>query len=293
MSYEDWALTVGTRRHPFGEVEVTSWTIGGREYRTDDTDRPRTDGRYFGQDFANPGDVEISVIIRAQGGDRQERFEKAMAIRDKFTEVWNADSIRLTPGATAELEIAGKAIVEGRPRHIDWDDSVATFGIIRGTALFVRNFDTGYSPGAGWRNITIDLVPPAVGGLKAPLVAPLTTTRGSDRGRPFTVGGDGAVWPIITVYGPISSGAQVELVNGWTVKLNRSLAYDQRATLDTRPGKRTMKLNNRAVNLLDPTGARLSQLSIKPGNQEIALRGTSLEGTARVKVEWREIKKVI
>lgn len=293
MSYCDWAITIGGDRHVFGEVEVVSWDIGGREYRTDDTDRPRTDGRWFGQDFATPGDVEIELIIRAHGATRQERFDNAMALRAEFTRVWNGDKIRFTPGAVASLEIAGRSIVEGRPRHVDWDDTRATFGIIRGSALFVRDLDQAYEPGDIMESITVGLIPLQQGGLIAPLIAPLTTARSSTRARPFEVTSNEDVWPIITVSGPLQSGGKVELTNGWSLHLNRSLAYDQKAVFDTRPGKRTMKLNGKSMNLLAPSGARLSQLSIKPGIQEIALRGTSLEGTATVRVQWRNVKKVI
>lgn len=293
MSYCDWSITIDGNRFEFGPVEVTSWIIGGREYRTDDTDRPRTDGRYFGQDFATPGDVEIELIIRADGATREERFDNAMTIRENFTRVWNGDEIRFTPGEVAELEIAGRAAVEGRPRHVDWDDSKATFGIIRGNALFVRDFDQAFEPGAFWYEVTVGLVPPQIGGLIAPLIAPLTTAISSTRARPFEVGGDSEVWPIISVQGPIQSGSKVELTHGWSIHLNRALAYDEVAVFDTRPGQRTMTLNGRPVNLLAPTGDRLSQLSIQPGMNEVALRGTSVEGTASVTVRWREVKKVI
>lgn len=293
MTYCDWSITVSGASHNFDPVEVVSWNIGGREYRADDTDRPRTDGRWFGQDFATPGDVEIDLIIRAKGKTRQERFDNAMAIRNEFTAAWSGDKIRFTPGAVAELQIAGTAIVEGRPRHVDWDDERATFGIIRGKAVFVRDLDQAFEPGEMWQSVTVGLVPVQSGGLIAPLIAPLSTTRTSTRARPFEVVSDSPVWPIITVQGPLQSGGTVELTNGWTLALNTALAYDQKAVFDTRPGKRTMKLNGKTMNLLSPTGARLSQLSIPPGIQEVALRGKSLEGTASVRVQWRNIKKVI
>lgn len=298
MSYCDWSITIDDVSHPFGQVEVSSWVIGGREYRTDDTSRPRTDGRYFGQDFADPGDIEINLIIRAKGTDRQTKFDNAMSLREEFTSVWNGDTIRFTPGSVAELHIAGRIVVEGRPRHVDWDDSLATFGIIKGNALFVRNFDQAFgydetTGGSQWEEVTVGLVPPQMGGLIAPLVAPLSTATTSTRARPFEVGGEGDAWPVIYVQGPLQSGASVELVHGWTLKLNRSLAYDEVAVLDSRPGSRTMTVNGRATNLLSPAGDRLSQTSISPGIQEVALRGTSLEGTATVTLRWREVKKVI
>ena len=298
MSYCDWSITIGDVSHPFGQVEVSSWVIGGREYRTDDTSRPRTDGRYFGQDFADPGDIEINLIIRAKGTDRQTKFDNAMSLREEFTSVWNGDTIRFTPGSVAELHIAGRVVVEGRPRHVDWDDSLATFGIIKGNALFVRNFDQAFgydetTGGSQWEEVTVGLVPAQIGGLVAPLVAPLTTAASSTRARPFIVDSDSDVWPIIVIQGPIQTGASVELTHGWTAQLNTGLAFDEVATIDTRPGNRTMDVNGKSTNLLSPVGNRISQLSIPPGQQEVALRGSSLEGTATVTIKWRNVRKVI
>ena len=292
MGYCDWAITIDGTTHPFGSVEVAGWDIAGRDYREDDTDRPRADDRYMGQDFATPGDIEIDVIIRQGGKTNQEKFDNAWALRKWFTQIWNGDTIRFTPGKLAELRVAGKAIVEGRPRSLDWDDSLAKFGIIKGTAVFVRSstevFSLGDDGEGGTKSVTVGLVPPQVGGLVAPLIAPLSTTAASTRARPFEVLSEVPVWPVIKVHGPINKGATVELTNGWTLRVNRALAYDEVATFDSRPGKASMDLNGRVFNLLDPTGARLSQLSIAPGLQEIALRGTSLEGTAYVTAEWRE-----
>lgn len=296
MSFCNWSLTTEGTRHGFDDVEVSEWSIGGRVYRTDDTSRPRTDGRYFGQDFVDPGDVEIQLLIRVTTGPREDRFRAVSTIKERFTSFWDGDDIRLRPGVTSELEIAGRYVVEGRPRHVDWDDTLATFGIVKGTALFVRGQDEAFAvePGGGsaWNEVTVGLVPAQIGGLIAPLIAPLTTAESSTRARPFTVNGDVPVWPIISVKGPIQTGAQVELVHGWTLRLNRALAFDETATIDTRPGHRTMDVNGQAQNVLSPSGARISQASIPPGLQEIALRGQSVEGTAEVTIRWRESKKV-
>lgn len=294
MSYEDWYLTVNGVRSSFGAAEVVSWNIEGREYRTDDTDRPRDDGRWFGQDYVTPGDITIELIIRADGKTRQERFDNAMAERARFTRLWNADGIRRAPGITTRLTVANRFSVDGRPRHVDWDDSRATFGIIRGTALFVRQDHlTRSADTINQRAVTVQLIPPAVGGIKAPLVAPITTTRGSDRGKTFTVGGTHPVWPKITIKGPIAAGAQVELLGIWTIVLNRALNYDHTAVINPDPSDRYMTLNGRPVNLLAPQSARLSQIKIPQGTREITLRGTSLEGTASVTAVWAEYSEDI
>lgn len=294
MSYETWSITSNGVKYNFDDVEVTNWDVAGRDFRIDDADRPREDGRFFGIDYVNPGDVEIDLIIRARGKTRQDRFEAASAIRGAFDTAWNADPIRLTNGATSELVIAGRVMVEGRPRHVDWDDSRATFGIIRGTALFVRATSELYAVdedgNAGWRDATLMLVASQIGGLKDPLKAPLRTSVESTRAAPIEVGGTAPAWPVIEMTGPIQSNAQVEVPGRWRVYLNRALAWNQTARIDTRPGRRATYLNDSPVQLLDPRSSLLSECSLFPGPNVVALRGASLEGTASVRLLWRDTK---
>lgn len=297
MSYGTWSITSGDNTYEFDDVEVVSWDVAGRDYRVDDTDRPREDGRFLGVDFANPGDVQIDLIIRVRGATRQERFDAAQDIRAKFDLAWNADNIRDVVGATSELVIAGRSMVEGRPRAVDWDDSRATFGIIRGSALFVRATNDVYAVGnngnVAWHSATLQLVPSQVGGLKAPLKAPLRTTVESTRAAPVRVDSAVEAWPVIKITGPIQSNAQVEVPRRWRLYLNRGLNWNQTATIDTRPGRRATYINNKPVQILDPRSSLLTECSLKPGNNVVALRGASIEGTASVTLSWRNMKGTI
>lgn len=294
MAFETWSLKSGSQTYRFDDVEVTSWDVAGRDFRVDDADRPRHDGRFMGRDFVNPGDITIELIIRARGKTRQERFDAAQDIRGKFDIAWNADSIRDTVGAVCELVIAGRAMVEGRPRAVDWDDSRATFGIIRGTALFVRSSTEVYAvtgtSGSKWHSATLQLVPSQVGGLKSPLKEPLRTSVESSRAAPVEVASAVEAWPIIEIKGPIQSHAQVEVPGRWRIYLNRGLAWNQTAKIDTRPSIRATYLNNKPVQILDPRSSLLAECSLKPGSNVVALRGASIEGTASVSFRWRNLK---
>lgn len=297
MSYGTWSITSGNNTYKFDDVEVVSWDVAGRDYRVDDTDRPREDGRYLGVDYANPGDVQIELIIRARGKTRQERFDAAQDIRAAFDTAWNADNIRGRVGATSELVIAGRSMVEGRARAVDWDDSRATFGIIRGTALFVRATNSVYSVDdsgvAGWESATLQLVPSQVGGLKASLKAPLRTTVESTRAAPVRVNSSVEAWPVIELTGPIQSNAQVEVPGRWRIYLNRGLAWNQKAVIDTRPANRATYINGKPVQILDARSSLLTECSLKPGDNVVALRGASIEGTASVTIRWRRMKGTI
>lgn len=294
MSYKKWSIKSGDSRYDFDEVEVTGWTINGRQFRAADADRPRADGRFFGIDYVTPGDILIDLIIRAKGKTREERFERAMDLRSEFDTVWNADSVRLTNGATSELVVAGRAMVEGRSRHVDWDDARATFGIIRGSALFVRSgtefFPVDENGDTPWSSATLMLVPSQLGGIKTPLKGPISTTIGSSRAAPVRVTSTHDVWPIIEIVGPIQSNAQVEVPGRWRLYLNRSLTQYETVRIDTRPGRLATYINGSPAQVLDPRSSMLSECSLKPGDNVVAYSGSSLEGTASVTLQWRNSK---
>lgn len=294
MAYTDWAIRYGEVTYPFGEVKVVGYTIGGRDYRTDDSDRPRADGRFLGIDFANPGDIEIELIIRARGATRQEKFDNAMEIREAFTRIWNADAVRKTNGEVTDLIVGGRFAVEGRPRHIDWDDSITHFGTIRGSALFVRTTLESYpvdnEGGTGWQSATLQLVPAQVGGIKEMLSEPIKTMAGTSRAAPVFVDSIEPAYGIYELTGPIQSNAQIEVAGRWRLYLNQSLSPFQTARIDTRPGRAGTYLNNVPRQLLKPESSLLADCSLLPGDNVVALRGTSIEGTASVRIMWRSTR---
>lgn len=290
-----WSLNYDGGQHVFGQVLVTKVSVGGRVYRTDDTPLPYGDGITFGTDFADAGDVKLELIInqnRVKDAALQRELVRAEAFR--FLEFWDAAVVRSSPGRSADLVIPELGAFVGRPRRAEWDWETYRLGYLRGTATFVRSssdvYEVDSSGTSPWLEETVGLVPAQLGGLVAPLAAPLSTAAASSRARSFTVGGTKPAFGIYTVRGPLQAGGQVELVGKWVAKLNRGLAYDAVAVIDTRPGHERMTVNGRPVNLLLPSGAVMSEMFMEPGPQAIALRGTSLEGTASVSVRWRNTR---
>lgn len=300
--YGDWVLSYPGTTFEFGPldqvVKVQRWQFAGETYRTDDTVLPRQDGVAFGKDFVEAGELAIEILIdfSSYPHPASERAAMAWAARTEFKQVWRADRVRQTPAAVAELTIGGEILIEGRPRRVVWNDDAQNVGTVKGTAYFVPAgtgvLDVSGDRG-GWHEQTVGLVPPQVGGLKAPLKAPLTTSVESTRARPFTVDGDVPAWPIVTVKGPLGAGGQVELTSRWRMPLNRALGPFDTAVIDTRPGHRGMTLNRRPVNLLTAGAVQLADASLVPGPHELALRGTSLEGTASASVRWRTTRESI
>lgn len=298
--FTDWVLRYEGTEYRFGPrgraVGLVGWAFAADSYRVDDAARPRADGIAFGRDFVEAGELRLELIIdySKRPEPAAQRARMAWETRHELELAWRADTLRQRPRAVAELVLGNMEMIEGRPRRIAFDDSAQNVGLVRATATFIPVStakyavdETGESP---WSSETVGLVPAQVGGIVGPLVSPISTTAASTRARSFEVLGSAPAWPIVEVNGPLQSGAQVELVGGWKLTLNRPLAYDEIAVIDTRPDRQSMTFNGRPANVLAPSSALLSEASLSPGLNEIALRGTSAEGTASVTIRWREQK---
>lgn len=285
-----WKLAWDGGVHDFGAVSVARVDFGSPSHRTDDESVPRGDGVWMGQDFQAPGDVVLDVSVSVCGPDPDALRENVRTIAAGFTSAWNDSALRDRPGVLAELWCGEIGIVEGRPRGASWDWENYAVGYLTGTARFVRDSDRMYDPAAAaWQSARVGIVSPDSGGLVAPLVAPLSTARPSTRAQDFIVSGE-STWPIIEVRGPLQDGGRIELVGQWVAFLNRGFAAGDEVVIDTRPGRRSMTLNGAPVNVLSPSGARMDQMVLPPGSRSVALRGTSVTGTAEVTVLWREMK---
>lgn len=293
-----WSLIHADKHYRFDHVAVTSVQLDGRTYRVDDAPAPRADGVHFGQDFADPGDVTLTLLltfqnIRNLSMQREMLREAAYA----FLAAWDAPELRRAPGSVGELIIPSIGMLEGRPRRAEWDWSTYGLGYLIGTATFVRSSldtyvldSTGYAP---WQSATLRLVPSQVGGLKAPLKTPLRTSVESTRASTVDVGGDAEAWPVLDLTGPIQSDAQLLIHGRWRLYLNRPLNQFQTAQIDTRPGRRATYLNGVPVQLLDPRSSLLGECSLLPGSNVLSLRGSSIEGTASVTARWRNTRGAI
>lgn len=126
---------------------------------------------------------------------------------------------------------------------------------------------------------TLDLVAESSGGVVYPVVYPLTgLPSGNNEGELF-VGGKVATWPIIRITGPVTDP---ELITpGWTLKLLTTIEEDDWIEIDTRPWARTV-LNQdgqSVAGIMDPK-VRMRTMSIQPGNQSFAYRGSSATMTS-------------
>ena len=280
----EWAISYPGTDLVFGDASgihlSTHPELGPVNRTVDDADLPRTDGVVMGVDYV--GGQAIGLSFGIDGKTEAD-------VRAKYgllTSVWDAPTVRGKAGALAELVSDTGRRAYGRPRRF----APTAFDLWSSYIRAVADFETvdrhWYGPVD--HEASVSIVPPAGGGLVAPLASPLTTTRSSDRSTVLEVGGEVPTWPVFTVQGPITNPV-VEIVGLLRLEFNLTLAYDQSLVIDTRPGRRTILRGTGSVaGALRRTSTRLVNASVPPGRYELVLRGTSAPGTSRVSMRWRD-----
>lgn len=269
-----------------GYVFTTAPDLGVLEPETDDYTLPASDGRIFTEDLHGGRTITFTLDVQGDGptlADREADVRRRVAA---LARVWRADSIRRTVGATATLETDTGRRVEGRPRRWAADDRFIRQGLVTVTADFAATDATFVS--ATRYSETVTIAPAAVGGLVAPLRAPLATTADSTRRTGFTVLGEAAAWPYVTVQGPIVNPV-VEVVGLFRWEFRTTLADDQQLIINTQPGARSIRRTGGAslAGSLTPSSTPLSRSMLPPGDYELVLRGSSATGSATLTAAWR------
>lgn len=298
--FGDWKLTYDSVSYEFGnkhhQAELVSWEQGADMYTVNDVQAPGDDGVWFGEDHVEAGEILINVKIdyTSYPAPTEECVRLALAAREELERVWRADWVRAFPNRLAELHMGGRIILEGRPRRVKFDDSAQNVGLIFAQLPFIPANSSVILVGDtsdGWNEAVARLVPPEPrNGWVFPLVFPLVNLEPVVRGTHFGVLGTTDTWVVARISGPIQSGAELELVGGWILRLNRALGPYDVAEVDARPGRRTLTVNGTPTNFLTPSSSRVSELKVSPGDRQIILRGTSLEGTASAAIRWRDMK---
>lgn len=271
----DGFLFSGSRRRP---LYVQGVALHVPEDRTQDTLNP------YGEDVQQGRDYKVPPLwtwsLRVGHGGAALTLENLAAL----TAAW--DKMPRTPGTESTLRyaVAGRTRrVYGRARSLQpVIDQVFDLGRVVSNAKFQAR-DSCYYDDAVQR-LTVGLVPVNSGGLKSPLISPLTTVAGSQRQGLVVVGGD-APAPVEVVFkGPISN-PRVEST-GWEIGLNATLAYDQTVTVDSRTGT---VLRNDGASLAGALTRRtyLPEARLLPGSRELILSGTDATGTSSATVSWR------
>lgn len=278
LSYSGVALDLGSiaSRYVFTDAP----DLGSADILTDDAVRPRADGVAFGVDYL--AGRTISLEIDVLGDDEADARSRLATLRG----AWRADAVRQKAGATAVLRSDRARRTYGRPRRFASTDTLLPQGLAQVTADFACADDLWYADAEA--SVSVNIVPPAGGGLLSPLASPLATTTDSDRSSAFTVAGEVPTWPVFEIAGPITNPV-VEVVGVLRMEFRTTLSAGQTIVVDTRPWARSILRNGASVaGVLSRTSTRLSRASIPVGTHEIVLRGASQPGTASARVRWRD-----
>lgn len=284
LHYEGCAFVFGDRDSGYPLLNQPEVTRGDR--RTQDLSQFGRDGRRFGADYL-AGDTigfNIAVLPPTRG------WRPGLTMHEAFAQAWRADRVRETPGKVAELRHPGRGRVTfGRPRRFapvydrirqGWSGVLADFETID---------STWYSLDVS--SVTIGAQPPTVGGLVAPLSAPLTSLDTGTTSSGCLNTGSVPAPVTITVQGPVT-GPSVTLYDAgtgipvWSVTADVALAYDDVLTIDASPWVQAATINNAPANGV-LRGSPLSGLTIPAGEHMIEFRGLDETGTSRITFEWR------
>lgn len=178
--------------------------------------------------------------------------------------------------------------VIGRPRHFTTDENTVrhAWHFQRSEVLATfqladpRTFDDVA------QQVTLSIVPATVGGLEAPLVAPLSTVRSSEpRAGHVTSHGLAPAPLTVTFAGPVTD--PVVRGDGWEIGLRGALAYDQTVTVDALAGT-AVRQDGASVAGRLTRATRLQDAALTPGQQEITFGGSDPTGTATATITWRD-----
>lgn len=261
---------------------VTDFDQGTTEYRTNDTERSQGDGLIAGRDFLGGRTWGFSVSTNMQN------LPDASTLESRLAAAWHNPKHRSKSLALVPLsyEMGGRwRRVYGRPSRYAGmrGDIQAVQGHGRIECDF-RIHDPRYFD--EWETVRrLPIVPASTGGLKAPLVAPLSTVRsGADRAGYVNNTGTAATPLKVVFKGPVTN-PYVRAAAGWEIALKGTLRAGQSVVVDAFAG--TVLRGSSPVAGLLTRKTRLSSAVLPVGISDLTFGGVDPTGTAEVELRWR------
>lgn len=259
-------------------------TVG---WKTQDTEGDRADGRRFGADWASPPTYAFEMTVdRETMGEAREELESLGAL-------WPDEVARTTPGSAQVIryQLDGQVRrVYGRPRRFTAPlDNLAGVGRVPVITDFACADARIYDDVEQVAEYTI--IPPASGGLIAPLIAPLTSEPyASPRVSSIIVGGRLATPVVVKITGP---GTGLGVATPFWSAVTTELDEGETIVIDPRPWRRTSyrELDGAGLGGRLTSSTRLDRMVLRPGAHPIAFFGTDTTGTATASLHWRSAYK--
>jgi hypothetical protein len=261
---------------PSGEWDVVEWDAGELQQQAQDE---VLDGRtLFGRDTAIP---PIWVLqLRANASDEQGAQTQAA----NLASAWRPAQLEM-PGADVALRyryLGRWRRIYGRPRQIGVPSTGPLSWAGRSEVPAAFQLSEALHFDDAEQSVSLTSIPPTVGGLVAPIVAPITTAKNSEvAAGSIAVGGDTETPLRVVFRGPITDPWMT--VGGVRIALSGRIAAGQTVTVDARARTVLRQDGGSVAGMLSRT-ARMGQLRLPPGTHAVRYGGT---GTARATVAWR------
>lgn len=278
---DDWTFQLGDvvigNERP---IKLTGFNPGGVSWRTADQDNPVADTRLFGDDFKTPGSWELEVACMSDGSSSA--VDALAALGAEWTKKYKDASM-------AKLMYRRNGVtrfVYGRPRGFDPTlEKGIPDRLIRVNLKFDLADTNSYH--ADTKSVLLRMVPPSTGGFTAPFTAPIVTeSTGEIQGSTEVVAGSDQPTPVkIRFHGPVSQPYLEG--DGWSVRLNMSLAYDQYVDVDAR--LYTVTLMPGGANMAGKLSidSRLAKARLNPFvSESLVFGGVDPTGTSTATVYW-------
>lgn len=271
------------------DIKVASVDFGETIPESSPSPNPRADGIRFGRDYYRGRTITFEGNIytaRSQPGEQL----AALLTGEAFQSAWSPEQLRLTPGRVTALRMhrAGRIRrVYGRPGRF-----LPTSGRTkRGWMPFTCTFecvDHLYYDDVELAEV-VPLIPDSIGGLEGELIGPIIASSAGQGSNTLLVGGTKPAWLGYKIYGPIIDPS-IQITGRWRATLQMTLAYDEFVVVEPTPWQRTVRRNSgaNASGVFTAQSARLSEMRVYPGANEVLLRGNDPTGTARIETFWRD-----
>ncbi len=255
-----------------------------------DVDNPRADGQRFGRDYYRGRLVTFDGNIYTVREDPNNQFAAPDAL-ERITNAWTPEQIRFTPGKVTNLRMHRNGRIRrvfGRPnRFKPGNQGSDSRGWIPFSCDF-RCIDHLFYSDEEFQEV-IPLIPVSLGGLIGPLIGPIIASDAGEGSGNITVMGTKPSWMISKINGPIIDPI-IEVTDSWRAELKLTLYSDQYVIVDPTPWNRSIRRNDGAnmSGAFTAQSARLAQMRLSPGYNQVLLRGTDPSGTASMQAYWRD-----
>lgn len=274
---------------PFGigldvSVDAEGFQPGGPEWYTEDSENPMNGSTAFGRDHLLGPSWQWAAHVN------RDSTETAVESLGDLAAAWRAPLIRDEPGAVLAIryQLAGRTRrVFGRPRNFVYNPTNLLLG---GYCPVSANFKCAdanvYDDIEDVAVLALEVEGDSDGGLILPTILPFNTLPPGKQEGQISVGGDTETYPIIRFEGPVVDPG-LECAE-WAINLDLTLAEGEWVEVDTRPWVQTVMFNG-STSVAGAMGRRqwLSRMKFKPGNRDLAFRGSAGAAGATCEVRWR------